>query len=175
MNHGGRGIPAWERNCSRTPIRCRGGGGGGRRFDANTPELTWPGLASLFCENMPCGNVQPRGGKVRSGSILPKTVNFETIRPIHGDSDSRTGNTLRRLFALGFGMILGGILVFSAFQYHLVRTDRGFFFIKKRQTTLDDAYVDIRKWEGKEWKSHPTLVEAVGCRWTSPTGSLPFT
>jgi hypothetical protein len=68
---------------------------------------------------------------------------------------------MRRLFALGFGMILGGILMFTAFQYHLVRTDHGFFLVKKRQATLGDAYVDIRKWEGKEWKSHPTLVEAI--------------
>lgn len=68
---------------------------------------------------------------------------------------------MRRLFALAFGMILGGILVFSAFQYHLVRTDRGFYFVKKRQSTLDDPYVDIRHWEGQEWKAHPTLVEAV--------------
>ncbi len=66
---------------------------------------------------------------------------------------------MRRLFAVLFGVMLGGGLVYAAFEYHLVRTEERFFVIPKKQAGLVDAYVDIRDWSASQWRDHPVLAE----------------
>jgi len=69
---------------------------------------------------------------------------------------------MRRLFALLFGMLLGGALVFTAFRYHLVRAgEKEFLLVPKQQADLADAYVDVRGWDAAEWQKHPKLAEAL--------------
>ena len=69
---------------------------------------------------------------------------------------------MRRLFALLFGMLLGGALVFTAFRYYLVRAgEKEFLLVPKQQAELTDAYVDVRKWDAAEWQKHPKLAEAL--------------
>ncbi len=66
---------------------------------------------------------------------------------------------MRRLIAIMTGMLLGGVLVYVAFEYHVVRTDKTVYLIPKRSAGLTDAYVDIRDWTASQWKDHPVLVE----------------
>lgn len=68
---------------------------------------------------------------------------------------------MRRLFTLVFGMLLGGVTMYSAFQFHLVRADKGFFFVRKKPPSLVDPYVDIRTWRHREWQAHPAVAEAL--------------
>ncbi len=69
---------------------------------------------------------------------------------------------MRRLFALLFGMVLGGAAMYVGFKYHVVRVgEKKFLFVPKQQAELKDAYVDIRNWDSKEWKKHPELIEAL--------------
>jgi hypothetical protein len=66
---------------------------------------------------------------------------------------------MRRILAMLFGVMLGGGLVFAAFEYHLVRADKTFHLVPKKQAGLVDAYVDIRDWSASQWKDHAVLAE----------------
>ncbi len=66
---------------------------------------------------------------------------------------------MRRLFTVLFGVVLGGGLVYVAFEYHLVRTDENMFLVPKKHADLADPYVDIRDWSASQWKDHPVLAE----------------
>lgn len=66
---------------------------------------------------------------------------------------------MRRLFALLIAAAVGGGIVFTAFQFHVVRSDERVLFVPKRQANLHDAYVDIRGWGYREWGDHPVLSE----------------
>jgi hypothetical protein len=66
----------------------------------------------------------------------------------------------RLVFLLG-GILLGGVLMYVAFSYHLVVTAETFYLVSKQQTELADAYVDIRDWGVNEWNEHPRLADAM--------------
>jgi len=66
---------------------------------------------------------------------------------------------MRRLLAVFFGILLGGGLVYTAFEYHVVRTEETVHFVPKKQAGLTDPYVDIREWGAAEWKDHAVLAE----------------
>jgi hypothetical protein len=64
---------------------------------------------------------------------------------------------MRRLIALLLGVAIGGGLMFGAFQYHVLRTDKTFLFIRKQSADWHDAYVDIRGWTYRDWANHRVL------------------
>lgn len=66
---------------------------------------------------------------------------------------------MRRLLAMSFGVLVGGGIVFAAFQYHVVRTTDKFLFVARRQAAWRDAYVDIRTWTPREWTEHSELAK----------------
>ena len=68
---------------------------------------------------------------------------------------------MRRITTLILGMILGGGLVYGAYQYHLVRTGEQFLLIPKGRVSLVDPYVDVRDWGLSKWQEHPELLEAM--------------
>jgi len=68
---------------------------------------------------------------------------------------------MRRLGTLIFGMLLGGGLVYTSYQYHVVRTGDQFLVIPKLSPTLVDPYVDIRDWTAEDWRRHVKLAEAL--------------
>jgi hypothetical protein len=68
---------------------------------------------------------------------------------------------MRRLFALLLGILFGGTLMYTAFQFHVVRTSDKVLLVKKRQTSLQDVYVDIRNWTFREWRAHRPLADAL--------------
>jgi hypothetical protein len=66
---------------------------------------------------------------------------------------------MRRLIFLLLGVVVGGLLMYGSFQYHLVRSQRAWLIVPKRQTSLNDIYVDIREWKLREWRQHPSLAQ----------------
>ena len=68
---------------------------------------------------------------------------------------------MRKLLAALFCMMLGGGLVFSAFQYHVVRAADEFVLVPKLSAGPSDTYVDVRDWSALEWQRHPALVRAL--------------
>ena len=66
---------------------------------------------------------------------------------------------MRRLFAVLFGVMIGGGLVFIAFEFHVVRTKETFYLVPKKQSGLADSYADIRSWKPAQWKEHSELAQ----------------
>lgn len=65
---------------------------------------------------------------------------------------------MRRICAICFGVLLGGAFMYMGFQYHVVRTKDEFLIVPKKQSSLTDAYVDVRNWTHRDWQEHDTLV-----------------
>ena len=64
---------------------------------------------------------------------------------------------MRRLIVLLVGAVLGGICVFAAFQFHLVRSEKTVLVVRRQRADWRDAYVDIRGWSYREWDRHQEL------------------
>jgi hypothetical protein len=64
---------------------------------------------------------------------------------------------MRRLLAVAVGVAIGTGVTFAAFQYHLVRTDKSFFLLRRQRADWHDAYADIRGWTHQEWGNHRDL------------------
>ena len=64
---------------------------------------------------------------------------------------------MRRLIAVLLGALIGGAAVFTAFYYHLVRTDKTWLIVPKQRLEWHDAYVDIRGWSYRDWSKHRDL------------------
>ena len=62
-----------------------------------------------------------------------------------------------RLTFMFAGFIVGAGTIFSAFNYHLLRTSTGFQLCPRRSQSLSETYVDIRQFTATDWASHPTL------------------
>ncbi len=68
---------------------------------------------------------------------------------------------MRRLMTFIFGVAIGAALIFAAQRYHLVRSSDGFYLVAKTETTLSEAYVDIRQFRLTDWAEHPALATAL--------------
>jgi len=66
---------------------------------------------------------------------------------------------MRRLIALILGAAIGGGVVFGAFYYHIVRTDKTWLVVRKQRLDWRDAYVDVRGWSYREWSAHRDLSQ----------------
>ncbi len=73
----------------------------------------------------------------------------------------RDAAAMRKLFALVFGFGLGLVVMFLAFNVHVVRTDSEWHFVKKQKVQFADCYADIRNWDAQEWTRHPDLTKAL--------------
>ena len=68
---------------------------------------------------------------------------------------------MSRLPTLLFGMLLGGLLMFSALKYHVVRASDGIHFVPKMSSGFEDVYVDVRQFGVTEWEQHRPLAVAM--------------
>lgn len=66
-----------------------------------------------------------------------------------------------RLFWLFAGVVIGGGFMYGAFNYHVLKTDKGFELVPKRTASLTDCYVDVSKFTLADWGSHPDLSADV--------------
>jgi hypothetical protein len=62
-----------------------------------------------------------------------------------------------RLFWLVAGAAIGGGLMYGAFNYHVLKTDKGFELIPKRTPSLTECYMDVSKFTVTDWGGHPDL------------------
>ncbi len=68
---------------------------------------------------------------------------------------------MTKLIALFAGILIGGVLVYMGFNYHIVKTDQATYLISKQKSELADVYVDIRDWDYQTWAKHPNLAQAM--------------
>lgn len=66
-----------------------------------------------------------------------------------------------RLGHFVIGLMVGGVLVFTALKYHVVRAEDGFHLIPKLTAEFSQAYVDIRPFDLDDWAEHQTLAIAI--------------
>ena len=60
-----------------------------------------------------------------------------------------------------FGVLVGGLLVFGAQKYHVVRTDKGVELVPKLTSGFGETYVDVRNFKSSDWAQHKTLAAAI--------------
>ena len=66
-----------------------------------------------------------------------------------------------RLFWLFAGAAIGAGLMYGAYNYHVLKTDKGFELVPKRTPSLSDVYLDVSKFTMADWGSHPELSSDV--------------
>jgi hypothetical protein len=66
---------------------------------------------------------------------------------------------MRRIITLLLAAMTGGGVVYTAFQYHVVRSDQRLLLVPKQRADWHEAYVDIRGWTFREWGDHPDLTK----------------
>jgi hypothetical protein len=74
---------------------------------------------------------------------------------------SRRSDAMRRLPTFIFGMVIGGVLIYLALNYHLVRASDGLHLVPKVSATLSDTYVDVRSFRPSDFLNHRGVVEAM--------------
>ena len=68
---------------------------------------------------------------------------------------------MRRLPTFIFGMMAGGVLLYTALSYHLIHAPDGMHLIPKVETTLAGTYVDIRTFGPADWLDHVEVAQAL--------------
>ncbi len=68
---------------------------------------------------------------------------------------------MRRVMTFFLGMVAGGILLYGAEHYHLVRAPDGFHLIPKTESKLAATYVDIRNFTPADWAQHADVAMAI--------------
>ena len=66
-----------------------------------------------------------------------------------------------RFGAFVLGLVVGGLSVFGALHYHVVRAHEGVHVIPKMNSTFSETYVDIREFGFEEWNQHRELAFAI--------------
>ena len=61
-----------------------------------------------------------------------------------------------------FGLLAGGLLMYFALQFHLVKSTEGLFLVPRSpRATLNLAWADTRLWSADDWLQHPELAQAL--------------
>jgi hypothetical protein len=74
------------------------------------------------------------------------------------------GVTLRpmsRIWSFLIGMAAGALLLYTAMNFHVLRSRDGFHLVVKRPARLSESYVDIREFGMADWTSHPQIATAL--------------
>ncbi len=61
---------------------------------------------------------------------------------------------MRRLMTFVMGMVTGGVLLWGAMQYHVIRAKDGIRLVSKVNATLAKTYVDIRGFTVADWANN---------------------
>jgi hypothetical protein len=68
---------------------------------------------------------------------------------------------MRRLSTFIFGMVVGGLLIYVALNFHVVKARDGMHLVPKVDAKLAEAYVDIRNFTPADWQQHPEVAMAI--------------
>jgi len=59
------------------------------------------------------------------------------------------------------GMLVGGILLYAAMHYHLIRANDGLHLVRKTGPRLAATYVDIRRFGIADWAKYTEVAAAL--------------
>jgi len=68
---------------------------------------------------------------------------------------------MRRLMTFLMGVVVGGLLLWAALQYHLLHTNQGLKLVPKVNAGLAKTYVDIRGFKVTDWAQNTDIVLAL--------------
>lgn len=68
---------------------------------------------------------------------------------------------MRRMITFVLGMVVGGLLLWGALQYHVLHTRDGLRLVPKVNASLAKSYVDIRGFTVADWAQNTDLVLAL--------------
>ena len=68
---------------------------------------------------------------------------------------------MRRMMTFLMGMVVGGLLLWGALQYHILHTQDGLRLVPKVNASLAKTYVDIRGFTVADWAEHTDVVLAL--------------
>jgi hypothetical protein len=68
---------------------------------------------------------------------------------------------MRRLWTFASGILFGGMLVFAAMNYHVIRANDGFHVVPKIDAELALTYADIRDFTVTDWAKNSELAAAL--------------
>jgi hypothetical protein len=68
---------------------------------------------------------------------------------------------MRRLPTFIFGMVVGGVLIYLALNYHLIQAKDGLHLVPKLNATLAGAYVDVRGFTPADLLKHRDVTGAL--------------
>jgi hypothetical protein len=68
---------------------------------------------------------------------------------------------MRRLSTFIFGMVAGGILIYMALNFHLIRANDGMHLVPKVESKLAATYVDVRSFAAADWLAHKDVAMAL--------------
>jgi hypothetical protein len=68
---------------------------------------------------------------------------------------------MRRLSTFIFGMVVGGLLIYLALNYHLIHAKDGIHLVPKTSATLAATYVDVRNFGPADWANHQGVAMAI--------------
>lgn len=68
---------------------------------------------------------------------------------------------MRRIWTFVSGIIVGGILIFAAMNYHIIRANDGLHVVPKVDAQLALTYADIRDFTVADWAKNSELAAAL--------------
>ena len=68
---------------------------------------------------------------------------------------------MRRLSTFIFGMVVGGLLIYVALNYHLIHAQDGLHMVPKVDATLASTYVDVRSLGIRDMAQYPQVAMAI--------------
>jgi hypothetical protein len=67
----------------------------------------------------------------------------------------------RRWLTFMCGVAVGGLLIYGALNYHIIRSRDGMHLVPKVNAQLAGTYVDIREFSPRDWADHPEIFAAL--------------
>jgi hypothetical protein len=71
------------------------------------------------------------------------------------------GRAMRRWGTFACGVVVGGALIYSALNYHIIHAKDGLHLVPKVNAQLAGFYVDIRGFAPRDWADHPEIFAAL--------------
>jgi hypothetical protein len=68
---------------------------------------------------------------------------------------------MSRIWTFLSGMAAGALLLYTAMNFHVIRSSDGFHLVVKRPARLAESYVDIREFGMADWAAHPQIATAL--------------
>ena len=68
---------------------------------------------------------------------------------------------MNKIICMFAGILIGGMMMMFAFQYHIVQTGEQTLVISRTESELADAWVNVAEWKAADWSKHPHLSDAM--------------